>query len=107
MTLEPWPTFCCPGPEGAVVVDEVVESQGDDEEGAVAGSVHLERHVALVQPHRLALLRQGRLEQLPRHLGAKMESVNVKLQKASCNQKGPRFNTCNGQYRCVLDMLSH
>lgn len=67
----------------------MVESQGDDEERAVAGRVHLERHVALVQPHRLALLRQGRLKQLPRHLGAKMESVNAakRLQKASCNQK--------------------
>lgn len=84
-------TFCCPGPEGAVVINGVVESQGDDEEGAVAGRVHLERHVALVQPHRLALLCQGRLKQLPRHLGAKMESVNVakRLQKASCNQKAP------------------
>lgn len=69
----------------------MVESQGDDEEGAVAGRVHLERHIALVQPHRLALLCQGRLKQLPRHLGAKMESVNVakRLQKASCNQKAP------------------
>lgn len=51
-----WFTFGCPGPEGAVVVDDVVEGQGDDEEGAVAGRVHLERHVALVQSHRLALL---------------------------------------------------
>lgn len=75
--LGPWSTFCCPGPEGAVVIDDVVESQGDDEEGAVAGCVHLERHIALVQSHRLALLCQGRLKQLPRHLGAKMESVNV------------------------------
>ncbi len=67
----------------------MVESQGDDEEGAVAGRVHLERHIPLVQPHRLTLLRQGRLKQLPRHLGAKMESVNVakRLQEASCNQK--------------------
>lgn len=55
----------------------MVERQRDDEEGAVAGRVHLERHVALVQPHRLALLGHGRLKQLPRHLGAKMESVTV------------------------------
>lgn len=55
----------------------MVERQRDDEEGAVAGRVHLEGHVALVQPHRLALLGHGRLEQLPRHLGAKMESVKV------------------------------
>lgn len=89
VSREPRATFCRPGPEGAVLVNGVVESQGDDEEGAVAGRVHLERHIALVQPHRLALLRQGRLKQLPRHLGAKMESVNAakSLQKASCNQK--------------------
>lgn len=41
-------TFCCPGSEGAVVINDVVESQWDDEEGAVAGRVHLERHIALV-----------------------------------------------------------
>lgn len=91
LTWESWSTFSCPGPEGAVVINNVVESQGDDEEGAVTGRVHLERHIALVQPHRLALLCQGRLKQLPRHLGAKMESVNVakRLQKVSCNQKAP------------------
>lgn len=55
----------------------MVERQRDDEKGAVAGRVHLERHVALVQPHRLALLGHGRLKQLARHLGAKMESVKV------------------------------
>lgn len=85
------PTFCCPCPEGAVVIDDVVESQGDDEERAVTGSVHLEGHVALLQPHCLALFGHGRLKQLPRHLGAKMESVNVakRLQKAPCNQRAP------------------
>lgn len=70
-------TFCCPGTEGAAVINDVVESQWDDEEGAVAGRVHLERHIALVQSYRLALLCQGCLKQLPRHLEAKMESVNV------------------------------
>lgn len=82
-------TFCCPVSEGAVVINDVVEGEGDDEEGAVTGRVHLERDIALVQPHSLSLLCQGRLKQLPRHLGAKMESVNVakRLQEASCNQK--------------------
>lgn len=91
MTQDSWSTFSCPGPEGAVVINDVVEGQGDDEEGAVTGRVHLERHVALIQAHRLTLLCQGRLKQLPCHLGAKMESVNVakRLQKASCNQKAP------------------
>lgn len=81
------PTFSCPGPEGAAVIQDVVERQRDDEKGAVAGRVHLEGHVALVQPHRLTLLGHGRLKQLPRHLGAKMESVKV------AEAKGPRFNT--------------
>lgn len=54
-------TLCCPVSQGAVVVNDVVEGQGDDEEGAVAGRVHLKRHIALVQPHRLALLGQRRL----------------------------------------------
>lgn len=90
---EPAFTFSCPGSERAAVVDDVVEGEGDDEEGAVAGRVHLERHISLVQPHRLPLLCQGRLEQLPRHLGAKMQWVNVamRLQKASCNQKPSRL----------------
>lgn len=65
-------TLRCPGSEGAVLVDDVVERQGYDEEGAVAGCVHLEGHVALVQPHRFTLFGQRRLKQLPRHLGAKM-----------------------------------
>lgn len=86
-----WFTFGCPGPEGAVVVDDVVEGQGDDEEGAVAGRVHLERHVALVQSHRLALLCQGRLKQLPRHLGVKVDSVSV------AEGRDPS-STCNGQH---------
>ena len=47
----------------------MVEGEGQDEEGAVAGHVHLEGHVPLVQTHRLPLLGQGRLEQLPAHLG--------------------------------------
>lgn len=63
-------TFSSPGAERAVAVYDVVEGERDDEEGAVAGRVHLKGHVALVQPHGLALLGQGRLKQLPRHLGA-------------------------------------
>lgn len=41
-------TFRCPGSQGAVVIKDVVESQRDDEKGAVAGRVHLEGHVALI-----------------------------------------------------------
>ena len=91
-------TFCCPGPKWAAVIDDVVESQGDDEEGTVTGCVHLERYVALVQSHRLALLRQGCLKQLPRHLGANMESVNEakRLQEASCNRKALMFSVVPG-----------
>lgn len=55
-------TFRCPGSERAVAINDVVECQRDDEEGAVAGRVHLEGHVALVQSYCLALLCQGRLK---------------------------------------------
>lgn len=65
-------TLCCPGSEGAVFIDDVVEGQRYDEEGTVAGRVHLERHVTLVQSHSFTLFCQGCLKQLPRHLGAKM-----------------------------------
>ena len=61
-------TFGSPGSEGASVVYDVVEGEGDDEEGAVAGRVHLERHVPLVQSHSLPFLGQGGLEQLPCYL---------------------------------------
>lgn len=50
----------------------MVEGEGQDEEGAVAGSVHLEGHVPLVQTNRLAFLGQRRLEQFPSHLDGKM-----------------------------------
>ena len=62
-------TFGSPGSEGASVVYDVVEGEGDDEEGAVAGRVHLEGHVPLVQTNRLAFLGQRRLEQFSCHLG--------------------------------------
>lgn len=58
-----------PGPERAVVVYDVVKCEGEDEEGAVAGRVHLEGNVPLVQTHRLPLLSMRCLQQLPRHLG--------------------------------------
>lgn len=68
MKLRLGSTFGCPGSQGAAVINDVVEGQRDDQEGAVAGRVHLEGHVALVQPNCLALLGQRRLEQLSRHL---------------------------------------
>lgn len=55
-------TLGCPGSQGAAVIDEVVEGEGQDEEGAVTGRVHLERHIPLVQTNRLPLLGQGSLE---------------------------------------------
>lgn len=41
-------TFSRPGSQGAVVIDEVVESEWQDEEGAVTRHVHLEGHIPLV-----------------------------------------------------------
>ena len=61
-------TLGSPGPQRAAVVDGVVEGEREDEEGAVTGGVHLERHVPLVQTHRLPLLGERRLKQLTRHL---------------------------------------
>lgn len=63
------PTLGSPGSEWAAVVYDVVEGEGEDEEGAVAGRVHLEGNVPLVQTHRLPLLSMRCLQQLPRHLG--------------------------------------
>lgn len=65
-------TLSCPGSQGAAVIDDMVESEGQDEEGAVAGSVHLEGHVPLVQTHRLTFLGQRRLEQFSSHLEGTM-----------------------------------
>lgn len=61
-------TFGCPGSQGAVVIDEMVESEGQDEEGAVAGGVHLEGNIGLVETNRLAFLGQRCLEQFSRDL---------------------------------------
>lgn len=61
-------TFICPCSEGAVVVDDVDEGEGQDEEGAVAGGVHAEGHVPLIQTDRLPGFGQRRLEEFPRHL---------------------------------------
>lgn len=51
-------TFGSPSSERATVVNNVVEGEGDDEERAVTGRVNLERHIPLVQSHRLTLLCQ-------------------------------------------------
>lgn len=72
-------TLGCPGSQRAVVIDEVVEGEGQDEEGAVTGRVHLEGHVPLVQTHRLAFLGQRRLEEFSCHLGG-----TVCMRRFSC-----------------------
>lgn len=51
-------TLGSPSSQRAVVIDDVAKGQGQDEEGAVAGSVHLEGHVPLIQTNRLSFLRQ-------------------------------------------------
>lgn len=61
-------TFGCPGSEWAAVIDDVIEGEGEDEERAVAGCVHLEGHVSLVQTNCLSLLGQRGLQQLTGHL---------------------------------------
>lgn len=50
-------TLVGPSAQRALLVDDVVEGEREDEEGALAGRVHAEGHVLLVQTHRLALLR--------------------------------------------------
>ncbi len=62
-------TLGCPGSQGATVIDEVVEGEGQDEEGTVTGRVHLEGHIPLVQTNCLPFLGQRRLEQFSSHLG--------------------------------------
>lgn len=63
-----WSTLVGPASQRTLVVDGVVEGEGEDEEGALAGRVHAEGHILLVQTHRLSLLRHTRLEKLPCHL---------------------------------------
>lgn len=57
-----------PGSQGAVVVNDVVEGERKDEEGAFAGGVHLEGHVPLVHTNCFTFLCQGRLQEFPCHL---------------------------------------
>lgn len=61
-------TLRCPGSQGAVFINEVIESEGQDEEGAVTGCVHLEGHIPLVKANCLAFLGQRRLEKFSTHL---------------------------------------
>lgn len=61
-------TLSCPGSKGAVVIDEVVESERQDEEGAIAGRVHLKGDVPLVQTNRLTFLGQRCLQEFSSHL---------------------------------------
>lgn len=61
-------TFGSPGPQWAVVIYHVVESEGQDEEGAVTGRVHLEGYISLIQTHRLTLFSQRRLQKLTCYL---------------------------------------
>lgn len=61
-------TLRCPGSQGAVFINEVVEGEGQDEEGAVTGCVHLEGHTPLVKANCLAFLGQRRLEKFSSHL---------------------------------------
>lgn len=61
-------TLGCPGSQGAVFINEVVKGEGQDEEGAVTGHVHLEGNIPLVKANRLTFLSQRRLEQFPSNL---------------------------------------
>lgn len=61
-------TLGCPGAQGAAVVNDVVEGERQDEEGAVAGRVHLEGDVPLVQTNRLTFFGEGRLQEFTSHL---------------------------------------
>lgn len=62
-------TFGSPGAEWAAIINDMVEGEREDEEGAVTGRVHLEGHVPLVQPNCLTLFSQRRLQQLTTYLG--------------------------------------
>lgn len=64
-----------PGAQRAGVVDHVVEGEGEDEEGAVAGGVHTKGNISLVQTHRLALFGQGGLQQFSSHLAADEQTL--------------------------------
>lgn len=61
-------TLGCPSSQGTVVIDDMVEGKGQDEEGAVTGSVHLKGDISLIQTNRLPFLGQRRLEQFSSHL---------------------------------------
>lgn len=51
-------TFGSPGAERAAVINNMVEGEREDEEGAVTRRVHLEGHISLVQPNCLTLFSQ-------------------------------------------------
>lgn len=61
-------TLGCPSSQGTVVINDMVEGKGQDEEGAVTGSVHLKGNISLIQTNRLPFLGQRRLEQFSSHL---------------------------------------
>lgn len=61
-------TLGCPGAQRAAVVNDVVEGERQDEEGAVAGRVHLEGDVPLVQTNRLTFFGERRLQKFTSHL---------------------------------------
>lgn len=61
-------TLSCPGSQRTAVIDDMVEGKGQDEEGAVTGSVHLKGNISLIQTNRLPFLGQGCLEQFSSHL---------------------------------------
>lgn len=62
-------TLGCPGSQGTVFIDEVVEGEGQDEERTFTGCVHLKGYISLVKANCLAFLGQRRLEQFSGHLG--------------------------------------
>lgn len=54
--------------ERAVVINDMVEGERENEERAVSGGVHLKSHIPLVQPNCLTLFCQRCLQQLPSYL---------------------------------------
>lgn len=58
LNLQGLRTFGGPGPQWAVVIYDVVESEGQNEEGTVSGGIYLEGYIPLVQTYRLTLFSQ-------------------------------------------------
>ncbi|KAK0148785.1 TIP41-like protein [Merluccius polli] len=61
--------------QGAALVQDVVESQGENEEGALSAGVHVEIHAALVDQRLLALLRHFGVEELARELALDQQAL--------------------------------